>query len=139
MLLAVYLTVLSLYRTTTLFIRTIVFFVKWGGLIAVMAAAIGYFSKDSLSNKPRRHRMSKPRIWDTFSEHQRWRNEEARPKDITDIFYEIIGQVADTTHQLVDQGWRQALSQFVLQAATKDTQDNHKKTSKTVKGKAKIR
>lgn len=137
MLLAVYLTLLSLYRTTTLLIRTTLFFVKWGGLIAIIAAAVGYFSNGSFSSsKPHRHQTSKPRVWDTFAEHQRWRTAERRPKEITDIIHEFMGEVADVTQQVVRQGWQQTLSRLVF---AEDTQDKPKRSSKSAKGKAKSR
>lgn len=138
MLVAVYLTLLSLYRTTTFFIRTILFFVKWGGLIAVIAVAMGYFSKDSYASKPRRHRTSRPRIWDTFAEHQTWRNEEHRPKEATDMIYETAGQIVDVARQFVHQGWQQTLSRFAIQTLTADEQENRQKT-KSAKGNSKSR
>lgn len=137
MLVAVYLTLLSLYRTTTLLIRTTLFFVKWGGVIAIIAAAVGYFSKGSFSSsKPYRHRTSKPSVWDTFAEHQRWRDAEVRPKEISDIIHEVMGEVADVTQQVIRHGWQQTLSRLVFAA---DTQDKSKKPLKSAKGKVKSR
>lgn len=137
MVLAVYLTLLSLYRTTTLLIRTTLFFVKWGGIIAIIAAAVGYFSKGSFSSsKHHRHRTSGPRVWDTFAEHQRWRNAESRPKEITDIIHEIIGEVAGVTQQVVRQGWQQTFSRLVFAA---DAPEKLKRSSRSAKGKVKSR
>ncbi|EIN11954.1 hypothetical protein PUNSTDRAFT_24538, partial [Punctularia strigosozonata HHB-11173 SS5] len=42
-LLAAYLAILSIYRTTSWMFRTGVFFVKWGTILAALAAGAGYF------------------------------------------------------------------------------------------------
>ncbi|KAI0768837.1 hypothetical protein BD413DRAFT_96110 [Trametes elegans] len=49
-LLAAYLALVSFYRTTGWMIRTAFFFVKWGGILSILAAGAGYFFANANAN-----------------------------------------------------------------------------------------
>ncbi|PPQ98456.1 hypothetical protein CVT24_004136 [Panaeolus cyanescens] len=97
---AAYIALLSIYRTTTWFIRTVFFFVKWGGIIAALAAGAGYFMAqpgggggqvmpgiggflfNTLFNRNPtpasnpNNRAKRPKPWNSFQEHREWQYQE---------------------------------------------------------------
>ncbi|KAF9047316.1 hypothetical protein BJ165DRAFT_1403053 [Panaeolus papilionaceus] len=98
---AAYLALLSIYRTTTWFLRTVFFFVKWGGIIAALAAGAGYFmaqpgagggqvipgvgsfifnaifnNRNPTTAQNANNKARRPKPWKSFDEHREWQYQE---------------------------------------------------------------
>lgn len=155
--LTIYFALVSIYRTTTFFLRSTVFLVKWGVMIGVTGAALGYianaFMPNSLglfsqSNTRRNPSRSRPRVWDTFDEHQRWRESQREDNpyaaDAGKVARGMVEKFIDATEQVANQaGWWGTLSGL---AANTFVGDNgvadpvkRKRRRKDAKGKGKSR
>ncbi|KAF8518756.1 hypothetical protein JB92DRAFT_2901557 [Gautieria morchelliformis] len=155
--LTIYFALLSLYRTTTFFVRSTVFLVKWGALIGVTGAALGYvantlmpnslgiFNQGGTRRKP--SRSARPRVWDTFEEHQRWREgqREENPYvvDAGKTAREMVEKLVDATQQMANQGgWWGTLSGLAAKTFVGDNVADpvqRKRRTKHAKGKGKSR
>jgi len=110
--LAIYITLVSLYRTTTMAIRIGLFIIRWTIVLAVVLTAVsigmgalspstiisvlhrvGLFGDDirPVGHAARRpSRGERPKVWDTFDAHQEWREgENEQPSEAQKIMKEI--------------------------------------------------
>jgi len=162
-LITIYFALLSLYRTTTFFVRTTLFFVKWGALIGFMGVGLrcimtGAFPEplNSLFKpygnarpKPAR-RGPKPRAWDSFEEHRRWRegkqDESPFAAEAGKVAQDVANKIVDTARRAAGQdGWLGTISGLAAKAFVGDmtesppTQGKKRTKDTKSKGKAKSR
>lgn len=154
--LTIYFALISLYRTTTFFVRSTMFIMKWGILIGISGAALGYVADTLMPNSlgifnqgatRRSSSRLRPRIWDTFEEHQRWREglPEGNPytADAGKVAREMVEKFVDATQQAVNQaGWWGKLSGLAVRTFAGDNvaePEKRKRRTKKAKGKGKSR
>lgn len=155
--LTIYFALVSLYHTTTFFVRSTVFLLKWGTLIGVSAAALGYvanmfrpnsfdiFNQGEARRPP--FRSARPRVWDTFEEHRRWRENQREENpyaaDAGRITRETVEKFIDATQQMANQaGWWGTLSEFAAKTFVGDNAADpvkKRRKKKDAKGKGKSR
>lgn len=160
--LIIYFAILSLYRTTRFFVRSTVFLVKWGAMIGAAGAALGYitnavvpdafgaFSRSNTvawSRRGKPFHSARPRIWESFGQHQRWREEQsgesAYVSDAGRVAREMVEKILDATQQATDpkEWWRTLTEMAAKTVIGREFADpnNRKRSSNVGKGKAKSR
>ncbi|KIJ49681.1 hypothetical protein M422DRAFT_28046 [Sphaerobolus stellatus SS14] len=131
--LAIYFALFSLYRTTAFFVRTTIFFVKWGTMLGIIAAGFGYIQSGTLpeplnsllngptaqKRKTKARRGPKPRVWDSFDQHRRWKEgdrvESSFVAEAGKTAQEVVDKVVETARRAAGQdGWRGVISEFAM-------------------------
>lgn len=109
---AIYLSMLSIYRTASLAIRTVGFIVKWGMLIGAVSLAIGWLSGNvqTVDLLPTRRGArplgSRPKPWESFAKHDEYnRRYKARYRHRAQETDEDARQLV---RQVVDYVWSNA-------------------------------
>jgi len=146
--LTIYFAIVSLYRTTSFFIRITFFFVKWGALLGFLIIGLGSLFKVTMPETYRdltsgqhggTHGTRRPRIWDSFEAHRKWRNAQ---DDNSFLAQEIVDKIVDTARQVGVRNVIGALSESVSKVLGSDPsvqQDTSKGNTGKSRGKAKIR
>jgi len=154
-LLTIYFVMLSLYRTTTFFVRATIFFVKWGALIGFMGIGLRYIANGALPEplnsflnpyarrKPAR-RPPKPRVWDTFEEHRRRREaqrESPYAEEAGKVAQDIANKIVDTARRAAGQdGWLGMLSGLAAKSFVREeSEPTTKRAKKQTRAKAKAK
>ena len=118
--LAAYLALASLYRTTSWMFRTGLWFVKWGIILAALLATTGWFMENTQGNtignymsiggsiwnfvadssqktppgsSSSRSRKARPKPWESFERHREWQYQEREVAhdDLPDFIKNIVG------------------------------------------------
>lgn len=164
-LLCTYLALLTIYRTTTWAIRTLFWFFKWGFILSIIFTGMGWYLHDTagglgpadsvravlyainsripqaaggMPSTPVHPSNPKPRVWDTFESHRRWR-ETHRPDandgaDLDGLIRSVLGPAAGFFEQ-GGQWWQVAKSIVIEKQYGDDSMDEQRKSS----GKTKTR
>src|ERR1700722_7392313 len=126
--LTAYLALISLYRTTSWMIRTSLWFIKWGTIISIIIASLGWLlgtansigfpgapwivsslnrylirqqntAAPSRASSRRRRVNPKPKPWDSFERHRKWRQKEQENGDALKVIDDIIGATGQALKQ----------------------------------------
>ncbi|KAF8348134.1 hypothetical protein F5887DRAFT_952273 [Amanita rubescens] len=127
-LLCTYLALLTIYRTTTWAFRTIFWFFKWGLILSVIFTGVGWSLQRSagglgpvdsfravfdvinsriasgMQSTPMHSPDSKPRMWDSFESHRRWRETGQPDANIEVDFDRLIRSVFGPAAGFLQQG-----------------------------------
>lgn len=128
--LAAYLALASLYRTTSWMFRTGIWFVKWGIILAALLATTGWFventqgntignymsiggsvwkfvadstQKTSLGSSSSRSRKARPKPWESFERHREWQYQER--EDAQDDLPDFVKHIVDAAKAIGDWQW----------------------------------
>ncbi|KAK2467815.1 hypothetical protein APHAL10511_000110 [Amanita phalloides] len=151
-LLCAYLALLTLYRTTTWAIKTIFWFFKWGLILSVIFAGMGWYLHDATGGDvaaniqsvfdvvniripkttggmqsasiPQTRSSSRiPRAWDSFESHRRWR-EASQPHTNNQVDVErIIKSTVEMAGSLLEKGGQWWQSIVQVGSDAKDQND----------------
>ena len=126
-LLCAYLALLTIYRTTTWAFRTIFWFFKWGLILSVIFTGVGWYLQKSVgglepvdsfravfdvinsrisqtASGMMHSPESKPRVWDSFESHRRWRETGKPDAKVEADFDRLIRSVFGPAAGFLQQG-----------------------------------
>ena len=130
--LAVYLALASLYRTTSWVLRTSIWFIKWGTIISILLAGASYYMGNdvvvenrgiipdigrymmNLANgghgsenwgkvKSRQKRKQKPKVWESFERLYEWQYQEVNNAQVESE--NLMSMIAGTADGVVKNFW----------------------------------
>ncbi|TFK75339.1 hypothetical protein BDN72DRAFT_832200 [Pluteus cervinus] len=131
-LLVAYFALISIYRTTSWAIRTTIWFIKWGTILAVLVAGYSWSmgttnhidgkavmngvggavldainSQASSANARKASRSnSPPRSWDSFEDHKAWRAPpENEQQETQPAIEKIVREMVGATDKVLQDGW----------------------------------
>ncbi|KAF5370696.1 hypothetical protein D9758_002079 [Tetrapyrgos nigripes] len=147
-LLSAYLALYSLYRTTTFMLRTSLWFIKWGTILASLAAMsawfmgggnavanggivsnLGVFVLDMINGEKssRRTHPKKPRPkpWESFEAHSSWQYQEAHTgeKDSQQVIEELISAAGV---KIKETNWWSVVQSIVDRNAANEGEDDRR-------------
>ncbi|KAI6157849.1 hypothetical protein BKA82DRAFT_4062446 [Pisolithus tinctorius] len=135
--LAAYLALHSLYRTTGWIFRTVLWFVKWGTILAAVSAGMGWYmanqnpSDTFVSNlgkaftgtAPQTNERVQPKPWDSFQKHRTWQYQEqgGREAGAPDA-QKIMADIAAAAGRTLMEGnwWDAAKTAFTSSTTNRD-------------------
>ena len=158
--LAVYLALASLYRTTSWVLRTSFWFIKWGTIISILLAGASYYmgndvavedrgiipdigryminmanggqgSEDREKFKSRQRRKQKPKVWESFERLYEWQYQEVNNAQVESE--NLISMIAGAADTVVKNFWGNS-EEYSEDGFSKNT-----KSSKSPSGKSRSR
>jgi hypothetical protein len=115
--LSAYFAIISLYRTTTWMLRTSLWFIKWGTLLAAVAAGVGWImgsggntltgrtvannmagwvldmvheNGKNTRQRSSSHTKKRPKPWDSFQAHRDWQYQETRDEEASENNVKVL-------------------------------------------------
>lgn len=137
--LAVYLALASLYRTTSWVLRTSFWFIKWGTIISILLAGASYYmrndvavenrgiipdiaryminmanggqgSEDWRKVRSRQKRKQKPKVWESFERLYEWQYQEVNNARAESE--NLMSKIADAANAVVKNFWEHSEGEF---------------------------
>ncbi|KIK27645.1 hypothetical protein PISMIDRAFT_674543 [Pisolithus microcarpus 441] len=152
--LAAYLALYSLYRTTGWMFRTVFWFVKWGTILAALSAGVGWYmanqnssgtgNDDLISNLGKAFMNTasqtgekvRPKSWDSFDKHRTWQHQKQAGSGAgISNAQQIMADIAAAAGRTLMQGnwWDAAKTAFT--SSTTDRDQTRKTTNDKKQGK----